>query len=61
MLYRLPSEFCAYFTPFLGLNWRWFGPVRRRCDKWLAELQRQRVPHRHGSGHGVSRYLCEIQ
>jgi hypothetical protein len=39
MLYRLPSEFCAYFTPFLGLNWRWFGPVRRRCDKWLAELQ----------------------
>ena len=61
MLYRLPSEFCAYFTPFLGLNRRWLGPVSRRCNEWFSEVQQYRIPHCHCPGNGVSRYLREVQ
>ncbi len=61
MLYRLPSEFSAYFTPFLGLNRRWFSPVSRHCNEWLTELQQCGLPHRHGPGHGVSWYFGQVQ
>lgn len=61
MLYRLPSEFCAYFTPFLGLNRRWLSPVGCRRDEWLPELQQRCLPYFHGSGNGVSRNLRQIQ
>ena len=60
MLYRLPSEFCAYFTPFVGLNWR-RPDVGNRCyNERFAVLQQCRLPHLHGSGDGVSWNLRQI-
>ena len=61
MLYRLPSEFCAYFTPFVGLNWRRLGIVNIGCDHQFTVLQQLRLPHCHSSGDGVCWHLCQIQ
>ena len=61
MLYRLPSEFCAYFTPFLGLSRRWLGPVGCRGIKRLTGVQQRRVSHCHRPGDGLSWYFSQIQ
>ena len=60
MLYRLPSEFCAYFTPFLGLNWRRLGIVNCSRNKQFSVLQQRGVSDRHSSGNGVSGNLRQI-
>ena len=61
MLYRLPSEFCAYFTPFLGINRRWLSRLAGCGSEWLTILQQCGLSHRHSPSHGLFRNFCEIQ